>query len=82
VFLGTYNLKKSTYQTFEKILKINFDTIIRTTQKIELKGMPAYAIYIYHIQVDYKDFLDPVTELTDGSNGSKSSKGKWIGGRV
>lgn len=87
-FLGTFNISTGTYDTFEKILKINFDTIIRTkniinfdlnvlsgNSKVVTNAQP-YAIYIYHVEVANRDFLDPITEFMDGANGIKSTKGQ------
>jgi hypothetical protein len=81
--LGNYYLKKQVYEDFEDILKIYFDKIVRSKQKIsldinKLKGIKStgekksYAIYIYHIEVDDKFWLNPTSEfIKEGNQNSK-----------
>ena len=76
-FLGDYSLKKEAYIKFENILQIYFDKVIRSKQILNIdinksKGIvlktpvtTPYAVYIYHIEVNDRNFLNPITEIKD-----------------
>jgi hypothetical protein len=81
--LGNYYLKNDVYDDFEDILKRYFDKIVRSKQKInldinKLKGIKStgekksYAVYIYHIEVSDKYWLNPTSELI--KTGNQNSK--------
>jgi hypothetical protein len=77
--LGNYYLKDTIYEEFEDILKRYFDKIVVSKQKInfdinKLKGIKStgvkkpYAVYIYHIEVDDKYWLNPTSEFIKVGN--------------